>query len=470
MKRYFLCFLCLMLALLPPFGCAAAEPARWLDPWIAATGNSPRSMRGICSFEIDSAALDDLLTPLFDAAASPTGTMLDTTEEEAAALQEQTLRAVALVRQMFDTYLGAAAALANQTTIQIEGAGQDCRYTFFLGQEKVMEFTLLRPAEGPTLLLSDLYPSYALELTEEIPDLPAGSSDMLLLADSAALPEAAEEGEAVLEMLAAALPDYADYHFLAGMVDAARLELEALAEQGLAAAEGDTLRYSGTLEALEKALEEMELPYDPLYRRMINALNAQEADGEEAQAAASEEELPRTLVYEITGDEVLEETVRVHSYTAYDEEIDPETGSVSRIARPAQWEEKSTLRYSPNRLTLEENQGPDSRIALRLDASQADAIDCLITIVEKGTENQLALGLSRTEEGQALDCSWHGADGGSLVLPLNDSDTETVALPPLRCTLQIANDCSQRLPAWNPRQPLPRRPGGKLAHLFPHFL
>ena len=437
LKKWF----CLALTLFLLTGSALAEPQRWLDPFIAAERRDASAWRSTLSVELDADTIISILSPLLDSVASPDRVMLGITEEEAEKFERQLRQSLENAKQQLTTNLSAFAALAKETALTVEADAQsNIRFSILLSGEPVLQFTQINQ-DGRVLLLSDLYPSYALDQT---PDPSDDDAEEIIAWKILALLEA--------------LPDYADFDFLSQLTDLSRQELNALADAKLAVRGEDGISYQGTAEECKDCLERTNLVYDPLLVRLQNFIqdildemrDEMEWETEDSEEEEDEPEAPVSMRYEISGSEVIREYTSPREYTVYDETKDPDTGAVTRTSRPDTWEKRQLLHLTPTSLSLEEVFDPQAFVSLNIHADKADEITAEIvfsvTDPDGVYEPRMDFQWIRTEEGQEMNLVLRGI--GRAYLPTAGLSRQSAEapedaaelIPPLKMSCAYPND------------------------------
>lgn len=400
--------LCLLAALLLPL-CACAEPLRWLDPLIQINEGSQLHAQGTASIHMDPKAWESLMD--YSVNMTEPITLDGYTDEEAAAYQKQLEASIQSSLQLMDNYIGALSALLNETTITIKTSRNHTENVILVGNAPLMTFTLHQDDQGNPLLLSDLFPSYALALSQDEAKKASGDSSPL-------------SPEEVIGKILAAAPRFADFHILNALTQANRMELEALLEKGHAVKEGDTIRYTGTDQELEELISQFDLPYDPLYLefqekfpQLVQALSGGEATENE------EEEPANALIYEVTGDTFYEQ-LRSEPYeiTSSDTHLSIENSSVLQTHETKTVEDLIEIRYSPRFMEYVFSQGGVVQQKAYVDASEENAIRLDILAHLPQGDMTIAIIWTRHEEGMNISYLQEQPDLPSLRLQFSFSN------------------------------------------------
>ena len=300
MKKFAVKLLCLAAALMLPLSSALAEPLPWLRPFIDRMAGQNPYGRTEMTIHVDGQAAQALADALADRMEKSYAVFLDSDgfARVRARLDQQ--------RRTWKTYASAIGALLEETKIIVSSGEGSAVYDVRIGEGHWFTLGLSMNEAGRPCLVSDLFPSFALELDSVQQDF--GRFSISLDVDPG------EEGKekallAGIQDVLSALPEYEDFHLLNETLSAYRRGLDALAETGAARREGDAVIYeivedwmrekTGKDDLLDAMLSGGTVEMDPRLARIIR-LTSRETEEEEpkATAAPAPTEAPKAAVPE----------------------------------------------------------------------------------------------------------------------------------------------------------------------------
>ena len=468
MKKQLSRFLCVFLCLLLPAG-AWAEPLPWLRPWLERMEATDHS-HSVFTMEADGSMIvalaEEILNQTIAAYEAYQQTGPDGEEnEEWTEMISASKREAQLQLQAWRTYGPALAALANATEITLDAGEGWSAYDISVNGNHAATFTVITDAEtGKAHLISDLFPSYALEMDGRIENSALGS--LLGVTVDAEQPLA----NLTPEDMRALAAEYQDFDFLAQFSGAYRQALLRLLDEGEARREGEKVVYvvtdeyhgayspnGGSSDRVDELMLGHQLDTDPRLNRVIDFaqyLRARMTISPEAPEEYTDEPLPElpdgptedelteamyrywdqlqaradretvttvTQRYELEGEEVTWECTAVSEFHDQAEE----TGTVKKLLEhfPHLQRQRDSVsktirawRLTPVSLEHHASDGSFGERILKIDASLPDEIRLGVTSYyyysgyEDEEEQNVSFVLQRTEEGQHWDLSTDMAD------------------------------------------------------------
>ena len=384
---------------------ALTEPSNWLDPLIRM--NSQDQMRtGTITFSISPEGQLPVLEREYNSIFS-SHKYLDTTDEEVAAYYDTMTAWIQRELISARNTLSAMNALFNELSIRYVIASNSTQFTLILRQEPVMTFALTETDEGKQLLTSDLFPSYALEMSPAAFDRMSGTY-YYVSDDTDAFPDTAAD------QLLQLLPQLSQVDFTQLLIQASRAELETLAAQGHAENLNGVITYTGTEEEKKQLLSQAEVTYDPIYLQLKALAEQFENDSPTAPESddlfqlfeEEEDDLldePYVHTHSISGDTVTKRNARILDYVEYRDYADFATGFITRESHESTWENYYQLTVSPSVIDYSACTAVDDLQTLSLNASEPDKIKINYTQENPSYSQSMAMVLSRDENGQSLD-------------------------------------------------------------------